>query len=84
MLLQLFLRVGSNSIDFINNTLFHRKDQEILIGKKASSVSKPPVEAPMPTIGKPARMIDVFPVVLDYGYTPNFNFVISKPIRRFA
>jgi hypothetical protein len=51
MLLQLFLRVGSNSIDFINNTLFHRKDQEILIGKKASSISKPPLEAPMPTIG---------------------------------
>ena len=29
--------------------------------KKASRVSKPPAEAPMPTIGKPARLVDFFP-----------------------
>jgi hypothetical protein len=34
MQMQLFLGIGSNSIDFINNTLFHRKYQEFLLGKK--------------------------------------------------
>jgi hypothetical protein len=32
MLLRFFLFIASNSIDFINNTLFRQKDQEFLVG----------------------------------------------------